>query len=126
MKDPKLKPTKAFAYTGTKPVKFVRKFEALIETRKRDNMAAFYVTKTSDSGNLIDLVSNGSELGIISLHLHKVSTTEDNKPKNELRMYGHHDASFSYARRRKARVRRIKTTGHDVRNLHVMANYGRK
>ncbi len=47
MKGPELRTTniKAFAYTGKKPVKFMGKFEALIETRKRVTVATFYVTK---------------------------------------------------------------------------------
>ena len=77
---PELKPTniKAFAYTATKPVQFVGKFEAVIETRKRVTVATFYVTKTTDSGNLISF-QTAKELGLISLHLHKVSSTNDNK-----------------------------------------------
>jgi hypothetical protein len=51
----KLKTTnvKAFAYNAQTPVKFLGKFEALIETRKRVAVATFYVVKTLDSGNLI-------------------------------------------------------------------------
>ena len=77
---PELKPTniKAFAYTATKPVQFVGKFEAAIETRKRVTVATFYETKTTDSGNLISS-QTAQELGLISLHLHKVSSTNDNK-----------------------------------------------
>ena len=80
MNRPELKPTniKAFAYTATKPVQFVGKFEAVIETRKRVTVATFYVTKTTDSGNLISS-ETAQELGLISLHLHKVSSTKDNK-----------------------------------------------
>ena len=80
MKGPELRPTniQAFAYTATKPVKFMGKFEALIETRKRVTVGTFYVTKTIDSGNLISS-ETAQELGLISLHLHKVSTTKDNK-----------------------------------------------
>ena len=80
MNRPELKPTniKAFAYTATKPVQFVEKFEAVIETRKRVTVATFYVTKTTDSGNLISS-ETAQELCLISLHLHKVSSTNDNK-----------------------------------------------
>ena len=80
MNKPELKPTniKAFAYTATKSVQFVGKFEAVIETRKRVTVATFYVTKTTDSGNLISS-QTAQELGLISLHLHKVSSTNDNK-----------------------------------------------
>ena len=80
MNKPELKPAniKAFAYTATKPVQFVGKFEAVIETRKRVTFATFYVTKTTDSGNLISS-QTAQELGLISLHLHKVSSTNDNK-----------------------------------------------
>jgi uncharacterized protein (DUF2249 family) len=80
MKGPELRTTniKAFAYTAKKPVKFMGKFEALIETQKRVTVATFYVTKTTDSSNLISS-ETAQELGLISLHLNKVSTTKDNK-----------------------------------------------
>ena len=78
MKGPELKPTniKAFAYTATEPVKFKGKLEALIETRKRVTVPTFYITKTTDSGNLISS-ETAQELGLISLHVHKVSATKD-------------------------------------------------
>ena len=78
MKGPELKPTniQAFGYTAMKPVKFMGKFEALIETQKRVTVATFYVTKTTDSSNLISS-ETAQELGLISLHLHKMLTTKD-------------------------------------------------
>jgi hypothetical protein len=55
MVKPDLKKTsiKAFAFYAKSPVRFVGKFEATIETRKRVTVATFYVTKTTTSGNLI-------------------------------------------------------------------------
>ena len=74
----KLKTTnvKAFAYNAQTPVKFLGKFEALIETRKRVAVATFYVVKTLDSGNLISSAT-AQDLGLISLHINKLSTTND-------------------------------------------------
>jgi hypothetical protein len=61
----KLKTTnvKAFAYNAQTPVKFLGKFEALIETRKRVAVATFYVVKTLDSGNLISSAT-AQDLGL--------------------------------------------------------------
>jgi hypothetical protein len=58
-------------------VQFLGKFEALIETKKRIAVATFYVAKTTNSGNLIS-ATTAQELGLISLHLNKVSTTKNN------------------------------------------------
>ena len=54
------------------------KFEALIETRKRVTVATFYVVKTPDSGNLISSTT-AQDLGLISLHINKLSNTKDKK-----------------------------------------------
>ena len=75
MSDVHLKNTsiKAFAYNATKPVQFLDKFKALIETKKRIAVATFYVAQTTNGGNLIT-ATTAQELGLISLHLNKVST----------------------------------------------------
>ena len=85
MKDIKLQQTtvKAFAYNSTKPVKFLGKFEETIETRKRVTVATFYVTQTSNSGNLIS-ATTAQELGLVSLHINKLSNTQDHKLDNIL------------------------------------------
>lgn len=44
--------TRAFAYDTDKPVKFMGKFDAVIETRKRYAVATFYVVDNNTSGNL--------------------------------------------------------------------------
>ena len=62
---------KAFAFDSKSPVRFVGKFEATIETRKRIAVATFYVTKTTTSGNLIS-ATTARDLGLISLHLNKI------------------------------------------------------
>ena len=74
MKETDLRPTniKAFAYNSPKPVKFLGKFDAVIETKKRVAIATFYVAKGTNSGNLLSL-STAQDLGLISLHLHKLS-----------------------------------------------------
>ena len=79
MSGPQLTKTsiKAFAYNAIKPVQFLGKFEALIETKKRIAVATFYVAKTTNSGNLIS-ATTAQELVLISLHLNKVSTTKNN------------------------------------------------
>ncbi len=59
-------------------MRLVGKFEATIETRKRVAVATFYVTKTTTSGNLIS-ATTAQDLGLISLHLHKISDTNDKK-----------------------------------------------
>ena len=69
---------KAFAYNAQTHVKFLGKFEALIETRKRATVATFYVVKTPDSGNLISSTT-AQELGLISLHINKLSNTNDKR-----------------------------------------------
>ena len=69
---------KAFAYNAQQPVKFLGKFEAVIETRKRVTVATFYVVKTPDSGNLISSTT-AQELGLISLHINKLSNNNDRK-----------------------------------------------
>ena len=82
MGGPQLKKTsiKAFAYNAKKPVQFLGKFESLIETKKRIVVATFYVAKTTNSGNLIS-ATTAQELGLISLHLNKVSTKNNNVDK---------------------------------------------
>mgnify|MGYP002804274288 CR=1 FL=1 len=62
---------KAFVYTAEKPVKFIGKFEALVETRKRVAVATFHVAEKSDSGNLIS-ANTAQELGLITLHVKNV------------------------------------------------------
>ena len=82
MKETDLRPTniKAFAYNSPKPVKFLGKFDAVIETKKRVAIATFYVAKGTNSGNLLSL-STAQDLGLISLHLHKLSTKDDGLAK---------------------------------------------
>ena len=72
---------KAFAYCAKTPVKFLGKFEATIETRKRMSVATFYVAETPSGGNLISLIT-AQELGLISLHIDNISTTSDKKIEN--------------------------------------------
>jgi hypothetical protein len=58
------------------PGKFLGKFEALIQTRKHVTVATFYIVKTLDSGNLI-FPATAQDLGLISLNINKLSTTND-------------------------------------------------
>ena len=69
---------KAFAYNAQTPVKFLGKFEALIETRKRITIATFYVVKMPSSGNLV-LSTTAQERGLISLHINRLSNTNDKR-----------------------------------------------
>ena len=52
-----LKPTntKAFPYNSADPVKFLGKFEVVVETRNPLSVAMFYVVKGQNSGNLLCL-----------------------------------------------------------------------
>ena len=68
--------TKAFAYNTKSPVEFIGKFEAVIETRKRISVATFYVARSPSSGNLLSL-STAQDLGLVSLHIDKLSTAKD-------------------------------------------------
>ena len=65
--------TRAFAYDNQKPVTFIGKFDALVETRKRYAIATFYVVNNNTSGNLIS-ADTAQELGLVTLHLNKIST----------------------------------------------------
>ena len=67
----------AFAYNSSEPAKFLGEFDAVVETKKRVAIATFYVTKRRDSGNLLSL-STAPDLGLIRLHLHKLSSTDGN------------------------------------------------
>ena len=49
-----------------------------VETRKRVTAATFYVAKTPDSGNLISSTT-AQELGLINLHINKLSNNKDKK-----------------------------------------------
>ena len=79
MENAELKHTKikAIAYNSPEPVRFLGKFEAVVETEKRVAIGAFYVTKGINSGNLLSL-STAQDRGLISLHLHKLSTMDGN------------------------------------------------
>ncbi len=74
---------KAFAYMSDKPVRFIGKFEAIVETRKRVTVATFYVANKPDSGNLIS-ASTAQELGLISLHVHSVSPSTGDKKIDQI------------------------------------------
>ena len=50
----------------------------IVETRRRVTVATFYVAKTADGGNLIS-VTTAQDLGLVSLHLDKLSETNDKK-----------------------------------------------
>ena len=67
---------KAFPYSSTKPVEFKGKFEAVVETKNRLTLATFYVVKDFHSGNLLSL-STAQDLGLISLHINKVSMNDN-------------------------------------------------
>ena len=65
--------TRAFAYDYQKPVTFIGKFDALMESQKRYAIASFYVVNNNTSGNLIS-ADTAQELGVVALHLNKIST----------------------------------------------------
>ena len=74
---------KAFAYMSDKPVRFIGKFEAIVETRKRVTVATFYVANKPDSGNLISALT-AQELGLISLHVHSISPSTGDKKIDQI------------------------------------------
>ena len=45
--------TKAFPYSSETPVKFLGKFQALIETKRKFDVATFFVVDKENSGNLL-------------------------------------------------------------------------
>ena len=57
--------TRAFAYDTSKPVKYIGKFDAVIETRKRYAVATFYVVNNKASGNFIS-ADTAQELGLVT------------------------------------------------------------
>ena len=65
--------TKAFPYNSSQPVQFIGKFQALVQTKKRYTFATFFVVGDDNSGNLIS-AQTAQELGLIDLHLNKLST----------------------------------------------------
>lgn len=77
---------KAFAYSAETPVKFIGKFVSAIETRKRITAATFYVTETLSGGNLISSTT-AQELGLITIHVNKISTQSDSKVENMVKKY---------------------------------------
>ena len=65
--------TRTFAYDNDKPVRFIDKFDAVLETRKQYTVATFYVVNNNTSGNLIN-ADTAQELGLVTLHLNKTSS----------------------------------------------------
>ena len=65
--------TKAFPYDSSQPIQFIGKFQALVQTKKRYTVATFFVVDNDHSGNLMS-AQTAHELGLISLHLNKLST----------------------------------------------------
>ena len=77
---------KAFAYSAKTPVKFLGRFTGTIETRKRVAVAVFYVAETPHGGNLISSTT-AQDLGLISIHVKKVSASSDTKIEDILCKY---------------------------------------
>ena len=70
--------TKAFPYNTSQPVHFVGKFQALVQTKKRYTVATFFVVEDDNSGNLMS-AQTAQELGLISLHLNKLSAQKSSR-----------------------------------------------
>ena len=60
--------TKAFVSNFSKPVKFIGKFQALVQTKKLCTVAPFFVVENENSGT-----QTAQEFGLLSLHLNTVS-----------------------------------------------------
>ena len=69
--------TKAFPYSSDTPVKFLGKFQALIETKRKFDVATFFVVDKENSGNLLS-ANTAQQFGVISLHLNKISESSSN------------------------------------------------
>ena len=69
--------TKAFPSSSDTPVKFLGKFQALIETKQKFDVATFFVVDKENSGNLLS-ANTAQQLGVISLHLNKISESSSN------------------------------------------------
>ena len=70
-----LQPTKvkAYAYNNTTPVKFLGKFKAAIETKRRYAVATFYAVQDPESTGGCLLSSNtAQELGLLTFNLNKL------------------------------------------------------
>ena len=70
--------TKAFPYNSSQPVQFIGKFQALVQTKKRYAVATFFVVDNDNSGNLMS-AQTAQELGLISLHLNRLSTQSSSR-----------------------------------------------
>ena len=62
---------KASIYNGTKPVRFLGEFDALVETRRRYTSCLFYVVTNHNSGFLLPS-QTAQDLGLFSLHLNQI------------------------------------------------------
>ena len=72
----KLRNVKVLKYSVKKPVQFVGKFVALIETQKQIAIATFYVAKTPNCHNLVSS-KTAQDLDLFSLHLHNIFEMKD-------------------------------------------------
>ena len=72
---------KAYTYNATKPVRFLGKFDALVETPRRYTTCTFYVVNNHNSGCLLSS-QTAQDLGLVSFHLNEIqkklsATTSD-------------------------------------------------
>ena len=73
---------KAYTYNATKPVRFLGKFDALIETRKKYTTCTFYVIADHKSGCLLSS-QTAQDLGLVSLHLNEIQKKVSVKTDDE-------------------------------------------
>ena len=73
---------KAYPFNSTESVKMKRKFQTLVESRKRITVATIYVTE-QDGGCLLGN-NTAQELGLISLHLNKIGTSTNFRKQNNI------------------------------------------
>ena len=64
---------KAYPYNIAKPVQFLGKFEAVIQTKSRNAVASFFVLNEENSGCLLS-ASTAQEMGIVNLSLNKMTS----------------------------------------------------
>ena len=73
---------KAYTYNATKPVRFLGKFDTLVETRRRCTTCTFYVVGNHNSGCLLSS-HTAQDLGLVSLHLNQIQKKLSVKTSNK-------------------------------------------
>ena len=73
---------KAYTYNATKPVRFLGKFDALVETRRRCATCTFYVVSNHNSGCLLSS-HTAQDLGLVCLHENQIQKKTFSQDKRQ-------------------------------------------